>query len=195
MSSGPQKGWDLTQEAFDELLAWLNHDRELAAKKYEDIRNRLIRIIMHRGCPPAEELADKTINKVARRVREIKADYEGDPTLYFYGVARNVINEYFKGKVEEVPIEPEVLSAPPASEPDESEREHACLEKCLGEMDPPDRELLLDYYREGGGAKIEHHKDQARRRGITVNALRILVCRLRARFKQCMRECLVAETM
>lgn len=194
MSSGPRKGWDLTQEAFDELLAWLNPDREQAAKKYEDIRNRLIRIIMHRGCPPAEELADKTINKVARRVREIKMDYKGDPALYFYGVARNVISDYFRSKVEEVPIEPEVLSVPPASEPDESEREHACLEKCLGEMNQPDRELLLDYYSEDGGPKIEHHKDLARRRGITVNALRILVCRLRARFKKCMRECLVAET-
>lgn len=193
MSSGPRKGWDLTQEAFDELLAWLNPDRELAAKKYEDIRNRLIRIFIHRGCTIEEHLADKTINKVARRVREIKVSYQGDPAPYFYGVARNVINDYFKSRPEEVPVEPEVLSAPPAGEPNESEQEHECLEKCLGELAPPDRELLLDYYREDGGAKIEHHKELARRRGITVNALRILVCRLRARFKQCMRECLGDE--
>lgn len=193
MSSGPRRGWDLTQEAFDELLAWLNPDRELAAEKYEDVRNRLIRIIMHRGCTPAEDLADKTINKVAQKVHKIKAYYEGDPALYFYGVARNVINDYLRSKVEEVPIEPEVLSAPPAPEPDETGREHECLEKCLGELAPPDRALLLDYYREEGGAKIEHHKELARRRGITVNALRIFVCRLRARFKQCMRECLEAE--
>lgn len=190
MSSGPRKGWDLTQEAFDELLAWLNPDRELAAKKYEDIRNRLMRIFMHRGCTPAEDLADKTINKVAQRVREIKASYKGDPALYFYGVARNVISDYFRNKVEEVPVEPEILSAPPAPESDETDREHECLEKCLGELAPPDRELLLDYYREAGGAKIEHHKELARQRDMTSNALRILVCRLRARFKKCMRECL-----
>lgn len=193
MSSGPRKGWDLTQEAFDELLAWLNPDRELAAEKYEDIRDRLIRIFMHRGCTTAEDLADKTINQVARKVHEIKAYYEGDPALYFYGVARNMLSDYFRSKPEEVPVMPEVLSAPPDEGPDESGHEHKCLEKCLGDFAPPDRELLLGYYREEGGAKIEHHKELARRRGITINALRILVCRLRARFKQCMRECLEAE--
>ncbi len=193
MSSGPRKGWDLTQEAFDELLAWLNPDREQAAKKYEDVRERLIRIFIHRGCTTAEDLADKTINQVARKVQEIKAYYQGDPAPYFYGVARNIHSEYFRSRPEEVPVIPEVLSVEPTEESEESELEHNCLERCLGEMSRPDRELLLDYYREDGGAKIEHHKELARRRGITRNALRILVFRLRSRFKRCMRECLEAE--
>jgi RNA polymerase sigma factor (sigma-70 family) len=193
LSKGPRKGWELTQEAFDELLAWLHPDRDRAAKKYEGIRDRLIRIFMHRGCTTAEDLADKTINHVARKVHEIKAYYEGDPALYFYGVARNVHSEYFRSKPQEVPVMPEVLSTPLAEEPEESEREHHCLEKCLDEMSPPERELLLDYYREDKGAKIAHHNELARRRGITINALRILVCRLRGRFKKCMRECIEAE--
>lgn len=193
MSRGPRKGWDLTQEAFDELLAWLHRDREQAANKYEQIRDRLIRIFMHRGCTTAEDLADQTINQVARKVQEIKAYFEGDPAPYFYAVARNVHSEYFRSKHEEVPDMLEVLSAQQPEESEETEREHNCLEKCLVEMAPPDRELLLDYYREDGGAKIEHHKELAGRRGITRNALRILVCRLRARFKQCMRDCLKAE--
>ncbi len=108
-------------------------------------------------------------------------------------MARNILKDYFKGKPEEVPIMPEVLSAPPAEETDSADREHTCLEQCLGETTPRNRELLLDYYREEGGAKIERHQEMARRRGITPNALRILVCRLRARFKKCMRECLEAE--
>ncbi len=192
MTSGRRKGWDLTQEAFDELLAWLNPDREQAAKKYEDIRERLIRIFMHRGCTTAEDLADKTLNQVARKVNEIKAYYVGDPALYFYGVARNIYIEYFRSRPEEVPVIPEVLSAP-VEEPDESERDHECLEKCLGQMAPPDRKLLLEYYLDEGKAKIEHHKEMAQRRGVSVNALRILMCRLRAGFKKCMRECLEAE--
>lgn len=193
MSNGLRKGWDLTQEAFDELLAWLHPDPEEAAQKYEAIRNRLIRIFMHRGCTTAEDLADKTINQVARKVCEIKTAYEGDPALYFYGAARNIHSEYFKSRHHEVPVTPEVLVAPPAEEIDESEREHVCLEKCLGVMASPDRELLLEYYREDRGAKIEHHREMAQQRGISINALRILVCRLRARFKECMRDCLKAE--
>lgn len=189
LNSGPQRGWDLTQEAFDELLAWLNPDREEAAKKYEDIRRRLIRTFMHRGCTTAEDSADKTINQVARRVPEIKGHYDGDPALYFYGAARNIFSDYFRSRAKETPLIPDIISAPPAEDPDESEREHECLEKCLGEMTPQNRDLLLDYYREDGGAKVEHHKEMSRRLGITPNALRILMCRLRTRFKQCMREC------
>lgn len=193
MSSRPRKGWELTQEAFDDLLAWLHPDREQAAKKYEDIRGRLIRIFMHRGCTTAEDLADRTINQVARKVHEIKVGYDGDPALYFYGAARNIFSEYFRSRPEESSVMPETLSAPPAEETGESEPEHQCLEKCLGGMAPADRELLLEYHREEGAAKIEHHKEMAQRRGITLNALRIFTCRLRARFKQCMRECLEAR--
>jgi RNA polymerase sigma factor (sigma-70 family) len=192
LTSGRRKGWELTQEAFDDLLAWLNPDREQAAKKYEDIRERLIRIFMHRGCTTAEDLADKTLNQVARKVREIRAYYVGDPALYFYGVARNIYSEYRRSRPEELPIVPEVLSAS-VEELDESERDHKCLENCLAHMPPADRKLLLEYHLDKGQAKIEHHKEMAQRRGITVNALRILMCRLRAGFKKCMRECLERE--
>lgn len=193
MDTSPRKNWDLNQEAFDELLAWLNPDRERAGRKYEDIRQRLIRIFMHRGCLTAEDLADKTINKVARKVHEIKVYYVGDPALYFCGVARNVYAEYHKGLVE-LPVIAEILPAPVPDDLDELELEHECLERCLGEMRPKDQELLLEYYREEGGAKIEQHQEMARRLGITVNALRIMICRLRASFKKCMRKCLEAES-
>ena len=192
MNINPRKGWDLNQEAFDELLAWLNPDRESAARKYEDIRERLIRIFLHRGCPSAEDLADKTINKVARKVHEIKVYYVGDPALYFCGVARNVYAEYSKVPVE-LPVIPEILAAPPPEDLDESEAQHKCLERCLQRMAPADQELLLDYYCEERGAKIEQHKEMAQRRGMTVNALRIMIFRLRAHFKKCMQNCLKTE--
>ncbi len=192
MNSGLRQRWDLTQEAFDELLAWLNPDREEAAKKYEEIRRRLIRTFMHRGCTTAEDAADRTINQVVRRVPEIRESYEGDPALYFYGAARNIFSEYFRSRVDETPLIPEIAAAPPDDEPDEWEREHECLEKCLEELTPRNRDLLLEYYQEEGGAKVEHHKEMARRLGLTPNALRVLMCRLRASFKKCMRACLKA---
>lgn len=194
LNTSPRKGWDLNQEAFDELLAWLNPDRERAGRKYEDIRKRLIRIFVHRGCRSAEDLADKTINKVARKVHEIKVNYVGDPALYFCGVARNVSADYFKTQVE-LPVITKVIPAPEPVDPEESESEHSCLERCLAGMTATDRELLLEYYREQGGAKIEGHKELARKRGVTVNALRILICRLRAGFKKCMQQCLNTQSM
>lgn len=193
MTSGSRKRWELTQEAFDDLLAWLHPNREQAAKKYEDIRGRLIRIFLHRGCTTAEDLADKTINQIARKAREIKERYEGDPALYFYGAARNIYNDYYNNRPDEGLIAAETLPVKQVEDHDESEHEHRCLEECLNHLPRLDRELLLDYYREDGGTKIEHHKDMASRRGISVNALRIVVCRLRNRFKQCMHECLQSE--
>jgi RNA polymerase sigma factor (sigma-70 family) len=193
LNRNPRKGWILTQESFDELLAWLNADREQAGRKYEDIRNRLIRIFMHRGCTVAEDLADKAINQVARKVREIKEYYVGDPALYFYGVARNIHNDYIQSITDTMPVTPELLAAPPAEESDVSEPEHNCLEQCLDKLSPQNRELLLEYYRETEGAKVEKHKEMARRLGIAVNALRIRMCRLRANLKECMRECLGSQ--
>lgn len=187
-----RKKWDLNQEAFNELLAWLNPDRDRAGKKYEDIRERLIRIFAHRGCISAEDLADTTINKVARKVHELKTYYVGDPALYFCGVARNVYRDYLDVPTE-LPVMTE-LAAPLPDDPDGPESEDKCVESCLGRMPPKDRELLLEYYRDEGGAKIEHHKEMARRRGISVNALRILICRLRAGFKKCMQNCLKIES-
>ena len=194
MNTRPRKGWDLNQDAFDELLAWLNPDRERAGRKYEDIRERLIRIFLHRGCRSAEDLADKTINKVARKVPDIKVNYVGDPALYFCGVARNVSADYFNNQVE-LPEITEVIPAPEPEDPEESESEHRCLERCLAGMTAKNREVLLEYYREQGGAKIKGHKEMAGRHGVTVNALRILICRLRAAFKKCMQQCLNTQPM
>jgi len=77
-----KKDWLLTQEAFDNLLAWLDPDRERAGQKYEDIRFKLIRNFARRGCSIAEDLTDETINRVSRKALEIAQAYVGDPALY-----------------------------------------------------------------------------------------------------------------
>lgn len=184
MNGSPRKGWVLTQESFDDLLAWLNPQREQAGRSYEDIRQRLIRIFMHRGCTVAEDLADETINRVARKVRDIRGYYVGNPALYFYGVARNVYIDHLKRKPE---LPPHVASV---EEPDESEASYDCLDKCLAELTQQNRELVLEYYREQEGAKIKQHQEMAQRLGIALNALRIRMCRLRAGLKECVQECL-----
>ena len=59
--------WILTKESFDTLLAWLDANPDAAARKYEQIRTRLIKIFVCRGCLESEDLADETIDRVARR--------------------------------------------------------------------------------------------------------------------------------
>src|SRR5690242_11005752 len=83
----------LTQTNFDQLLDWLDSDREQAANRYEAIRVSLIKILTWRGCNNAEDLADETINRVAEKVHLLKTTFVGDPAVYFYAVAKRLVKE------------------------------------------------------------------------------------------------------
>jgi|GEM_PF-271977 len=176
------KQWDITQDAFDRFLTWLDTDRDRAGAKYEDIRRKLIKIFTCRNCAASEELADETINRVIRKIQELADSYEGDRSLYFYGVARNVHLEYVKRKP--IPM------LPGASIPaEQKEREDRCLEQCMTLLEVVDRELLLEYYRGERSARIIHRKEMAERRGIAPTALRIRTHRLRGRLQRCVENC------
>lgn len=176
------KGWALTQEAFDALLGWLDPNRERAAKRYEEIRRRLIRFFTGRKCAAAEDLTDETMNRVARKVQEGLV-YVGDTAPYFYAVAHKVYLEHVKQK-------PHVPPPPPPRDAEEVEREHACLELCLERLQPRSRELIREFYQEEKKAKIEHRKNLAERLNMTTNALRIQAHRIRLVLLECVRQCL-----
>jgi RNA polymerase sigma factor (sigma-70 family) len=186
LDTSPQtkKEWLLTQEAFDRLLLWLNPDREQAGKRYEQIRLRLIKIFACRGCGEPEDLADETINRVIRRLPEIKERYEGDPALYFYGVAQKVHLEYMKRK-------PVPRDLPPQSaRSEEDEQEYECLERCMEKLTPQNRELVIQYYQDEKRVKVDNRRELAERLGIALNAVRIRAHRIRATLHECVRECL-----
>jgi RNA polymerase sigma factor (sigma-70 family) len=177
-----RKQASLTPEAFEQLLTWLDSDREKAGLKYEDIRFRLIRIFAWRGAHCAEELADDVINRVLSRVATLVPSYSGDPALYFYGVAQNVFLEYTKRKLEG-PL-------PPAPRRDESDEADAdCLDECLEQLDPESRWLILQYYQEDKQAKIAHRKALAGQLGINAHTLRMRAHRIKAMIKECLMKC------
>jgi DNA-directed RNA polymerase specialized sigma24 family protein len=169
----------LAQEQFDSLLCWLHPDRDRAGQMYEDIRRRLVRIFACRGCQIPEELADETIDRVSMKLTGIADGYVGNPALYFYGVAKRVHLEYLRGK----PALP--LIAVARDELNNSrEAEYECLEKCLDGLEPKDRELVLDYYREDGRARIRHRRKMAMSLGIPVSALRVRAHRIRVNIER-----------
>jgi RNA polymerase sigma factor (sigma-70 family) len=185
LNSSPsrKKQWQLTQEAFDKLLAWLNPNRDEAGRKYEQIHRKLIFILTSRGCTCPEDLADETIDRVARKVPEIIDSYAGDPSIYFYGVAHKIHLEYVRKKPDPVP-------SPALDPPQELEQQHECLEQCMNQLTPESRELVLEYYLEEKQAKIDRRKELADRLGIAVNALRIRAHRVRTSLQECLFECI-----
>ena len=188
----------MNNDPFNDLLGWLDPDRERAARIYEDIRKKLIRIFVCRGCISADELADKTFDRVGHKVREIAPTYSGDPALYCYGVAHKIYLECLR--------KPQFPLAVPAPDPrldlerDDLERDHECLEACMGGLPNGDRplsnrEIILQYYQEDKQAKIANRRRLADTLGISVGSLRILAHRIRAILEDCVLKCLRDEKM
>lgn len=180
----PRKIHVLAQEDFDRLLAWLNDDREQAGLVYEKLRWRLITIFAARGCAVPEELADETIDRVARRVSDIAQTYFGDKALYFFGVANNVHHEYLRRPT------PQTDPDEPLSDSSDQERLHLCLEQCLGKFSAESRAMLLRYYSQEKQAKIRLHTEMAEESGISINTLRLRVLRMKEKLQPCIERCL-----
>jgi DNA-directed RNA polymerase specialized sigma24 family protein len=177
----------LQQEEFDRLLRWLDPDAARAGLDYEEIRWRLIAILTSRGCRAPEELADETIDRVARRVADIKDTYVGDKSLYFLGVMNNVHHEYLK--------RPSMPRLPDRDDDgDAKEQTHACLEKCLDHLAPNSRKLIERYYAADKRAKIDLRKRIAAEFGIGINTLRLRALRIREKLQTCIEQCVELET-
>ena len=183
-----KKSWKLTQEVFDQLLNWLNPDREKAGKKYEEIRRRLIRIFISRGCADSEDLADETINRVAQHAAGLAVRFDGeDPALYFYGTAKRVLLEYFRKQARKAASLASFPSSPP---PDDTEPEYHCLDLCIESLLPEHRKLIMKYYLFDKQAKIDYRKTLAMELNLTDNALKIKMYRLRQQLHGCIMNCL-----
>ena len=175
--------WILSQEAFDDLLDWLDSDREQAGIKYEDIRRRLIKIFTGRACVEAEDLADETINRVTSRLSEIKEEFRGDRARYFFGVANKVYMEHMRRKQPQPP-------PPSITDSQQVELEYRCLEHCIESLSEENRYLLLKYYGAEGSAKVDRRKQLAEELGIAPNALRIRAYRIRLALQDCVEKCI-----
>jgi DNA-directed RNA polymerase specialized sigma24 family protein len=195
------KAWSLNQEALDKLLAWLNPDREVAGAKLENIRHKLMKFFECQGCLSPEEYADATIDRVAKAIEQSVEIRTSEPALYFHGVARNVLKEYWrKPERKWAPFETLLPSQHPGEDPIEletqalesqtMEQRYQCLQGCARELPPVYRELIVQYYHATGRTKIENRERLAREMNVTVNALRIRAHRLRAELETCVEKCL-----
>lgn len=184
----------INKENFDTLLNWLDQNRDVAGQKYEKIRQRLIRIFVGRGCFEAEELADVTINRVTLKLPKITGEYTGEPMLYFYGVADKIHLEW---KRKQNKLKNLKLSETDKYIESESaiDAEYECLEACLETLSEIERALIVDYYKEEKKAKIELRRELAKKLEISVGALQVRTCRIRAALQKCVQNCVRAKAV
>ena len=181
----------IPHKSFDEILAWLHPDRNEAANIYVQLRNDLTKIFAWNRCADPDGLTDEVFDRVARKVHDLRSNFEGDPKLFFYGVARNLIKESPKRIKKQVSIEDTDLPAPEAPVEDEGAAlREECLNSCLNQLTAEKRELILGYYAKEKQAKIDHRTQLARRMKISVETLRVRVHRIRGTLEKCIEGCL-----
>jgi DNA-directed RNA polymerase specialized sigma24 family protein len=179
-----------SEDTFDRLLVALDPDRDRAAERYEELRRRLNRFFEWRGAPFPEEHTDETFDRVARRLGEgVAVSNIGG---YTYAVAKLVLLETRKGpdsrRAEvDLTVTPSAL---PELATDEGEARHTCLDRCLNDLPPDSRALIVEYYRDDHRARIETRRALAARLRINGEALANRAQRLRDKLHACVRGCL-----
>jgi len=174
----------ITAEAFGRFLRWLSEDDELAVREYQSIRTKLVSYFIRKGCAHPDELFDETVDVVVGKI-EVCAEYP--PLNYCYGVAKNVWRQDVRQR-KPISLDGDVVSP---EHPDTGVHEHElkCLEHCMEQLAPSDRDVIASYYQGEGRDKIETRKLLADGVG-GVNALRIRMCRIRKNLRVCVAECL-----
>lgn len=183
---------DFRAERFDDLLAWLNPDRNLAIAAYLNLRHALTRIFAWNRCADPEGMTDEVVDRVVRQIDYLRDTYEGNPKLFFYAVANNLIKEYQKKVKPHVSIEDIELAVDPPQELDEEipDVREECLRTCLRKLSKEKRELIVSYYSKEKQAKIIHRAEMARQLGVSIEALRVRMRRIRGDLQECIERCL-----
>lgn len=174
----------LSAGAFTALLGGLDSDPRAAAQRYEKLREKLVRLFTWRGCVDAPQLADETLNRVAKR---IKRDQQVQKKIdaFVLGVAHKVYLEVLRQNrkhqhaASEIKARPTDLFAREITNP-----QLVKLEQCIMELPKKDRDLILAYYRHSAGSQITARKLLSKKLGLTEGNLRIKAFRIRSHLEK-----------
>jgi DNA-directed RNA polymerase specialized sigma24 family protein len=179
----------LSPRALARLLDRLGPDPDRAGAAYEALQRKLIKFFDWRGATQPEECADEALDRLAVKLDE--GSRVEDVRSYALGIARLVLLEQWRRPEARLfPAHDTHLARLAAPESPDDEPRRACFEGCLEELPPDSRDLVLKYYVAEGRAKIDNHRRLAEALGVSDNALRSRVQRVRDGLERCIAKCL-----
>jgi DNA-directed RNA polymerase specialized sigma24 family protein len=199
---GPIQNWEPTEKAFAKFLHWLDEGANSDGQRYLEVRRRLELYFDRKNCVEPTELADETLNRVARKLDENGEITGVAPLQYCYITAKFVFLEALRAD-KRAPFH-RLLPAANSSNlsgqsatlleadagSDRKEKIAECLQCCLEKVSSAERDLIVEYYRGQQRSKIERRAALAARLGVTANALSIRACRVRQRLEVCIQACM-----
>ena len=186
--------------AGDKLLRFFDGDPVVAGKELLRCRQALIRRFAAERLHDAEDLADKTLERVVEAIQTNPDRVITNIWAFISGFARNIIHETHRSAVlKEVSLD-ELSSTqePRTASLEELElafsREEGlwiCFKQCLDELPAGERETLIRYYNAELREKLKKVRERmALSLGLTSSQLRKHTFNLRTELEACIKDCL-----
>ena len=140
-------------------------------------RLKLIKFFSWRWCPDPTNLADETIVRLLKNVKQGLMTSSETPYKYVYAIALNVYREHRR----EIRKQPSVSydEAVGTWAPESSD---GCRELCLEKLPNEKVELLNQYY-------LLDREELAEKLQLSLNALRLRIHRIKEELRNCYEEC------
>lgn len=182
---------EVAKENFEKLLDWLSPDRDEAGRRFEKIRDGLIRYFRIKGCHESEMLADESMNRVINRIHTLDLTTGASPTSLFYGFAGKVFLEYLRTEknrhIQLSDAFDRVFVGAARSSPNVA---IDCLRECMNDLNILDGKLIIEYYSEEKQAKFELRRQIARQNEMAIGALHTKIHRIKGILRPCVEKCL-----
>ncbi len=186
--------------ALQALLALLHSDPVEAADAYRRLQQRLVRFFNLTAASDPEQLADETIDRLARRAAKDAAGVPADnasadglspvvhsPATLAFGTAREVLQEDLgRSQPNDQEVREWFARTTNARDPNR-ERRQVILRSCLSRLSSERRRLLESYYGWSPSHKGEYHLQLAQSLGLNLDALRNRAFRSRVQLEACVR--------
>ncbi len=168
------------QTAFDELFRLLEPDAPSIDEGFRRCRLKLVKFFAWRRCEDPDNLADETMSRLLKNVHSGQEILSDKPYSYVYAIATYVFMEHLRAKHKgEVIIDIDEVEQIAGSGATDD-----CQTQCLDQLSAEKRELLAQYYLD-----YDQRNAIAEKQGLTLNALRLKVHRMKHALKRCWEDC------